>query len=110
MFYMEAAADGALPTRMELSTEAALMEGLRIFDEVHRIELPPMNSHIALAHPLTAKLRDLSPEQLDVLQVALEQTQLESVFNNCPMDDVQIAGALHVLVDGGYLKVTPPAE
>jgi hypothetical protein len=110
MFYMEPAADGALPSRVEMSTEAALMEGLRIFDEVHRIELPPMASHIQLTHPLTAKLRDLSPEQLDVLQVAMEQTQLESVFNNCPLDDVQIAGALHVLVGQGYLKVTPPAE
>src|ERR1700742_2187157 len=65
-FYMEPAEDGTLPTRVELSTEAALMEGLRIFDDVHRIDLPPMASRIALTRPLTAKLRDLSSEQLDV--------------------------------------------
>jgi pSer/pThr/pTyr-binding forkhead associated (FHA) protein len=107
-FYMEPAEDGTLPSHVQLSTEGALMEGLRILDEVHRIDLPPMGSRIALARPLTAKLRDLTPEQLDVLQVSLEQTQLEAVFNNCALDDIQIAGSLAVLIDNGYLKVTPP--
>jgi pSer/pThr/pTyr-binding forkhead associated (FHA) protein len=107
-FYMEPADDGTLPTKVELSAEAALMEGLRIFDEVHRIELPPMASRIALARPLTAKLRELTPEQLDVFQVSLEQTQLEAVFNNCALDDIQIAGSLAVLIDQGYLKISPP--
>ena len=107
-FYMEPAEDGTLPSHVQLSTEGALMEGLRILDEVHRIDLPPMASRIALARPLTAKLRDLTPEQLDVLQVSLEQTQLEAVFNNCALDDIQIAGSLAVLIDNGYLKVTPP--
>jgi hypothetical protein len=44
-----------------------------------------------------------------VLQVALHQTQLEAVFNNCTMDDIAIAGAISVLITNGYLKVTPPA-
>jgi pSer/pThr/pTyr-binding forkhead associated (FHA) protein len=107
-FYMEAAEEGTQPSRIELSAEGALMEGLRIFDEVHRIDLPPMASRIALARPLQAKLRDLTPEQLDVLQVCLEQTQLEAVFNNCPLDDIKIANCLAVLIDQGYLTITPP--
>jgi hypothetical protein len=108
-FYMEPAEEGELPSRVQMSTEGALMEGLRILDEVNRIQLPPMLSRIALARPLTPKLRDLTPEQLDVLQVALHQTQLEAIFNNCTLDDIQVASALHKLIEGGYLKVTPPA-
>jgi pSer/pThr/pTyr-binding forkhead associated (FHA) protein len=107
-FYMEPAEEGALPSRVQLSTEGALMEGLRIFDEVNRIQLPPMLSRMTVARPLTAKLRDLTPEQLDVFQVALYQTQLEAVFNNSALDDIQVANALSVLIDGGYIKVTPP--
>lgn len=107
-FYMEPAEEGELPSRVQMSTEGALMEGLRILDEVNRIQLPPMLSRIALARPLTPKLRDLTPEQLDVLQVALHQTQLEAIFNNCTLDDIQVASAVHALIDGGYLKVTPP--
>jgi pSer/pThr/pTyr-binding forkhead associated (FHA) protein len=107
-FYMEPAEEGELPSRVQLSTEGALMEGLRIFDEVNRIQLPPMLSRIVVARPLTAKLRDLTPEQLDVFQVALHQTQIEAVFNNCSLDDIQVASALSTLIDGGYIKVTPP--
>jgi pSer/pThr/pTyr-binding forkhead associated (FHA) protein len=109
-FYMEPAEDGTLPTRVELSTEAALMEGLRIFDEVHRIELPPMASRVSIPRPLTLKLRDLNPEQLDVFQVAMEQSQLEAVFNNCSLDDIQIAGALAALIENGYVKISPPPD
>jgi hypothetical protein len=105
---MEPAEDGTLPAHVQLSAEAALMEGLRTLDEVNRIDLPAMSSRIALARPLTAKLRDLSPEQLDVLQVSLEQTQLEAIFNNCALGDIQIAGCLAALIENGYLKVTPP--
>lgn len=109
-FYMEPAEDGTLPSHVQMSAEGALMEGLRIFDEIHRIELPPMASRIALSRPLTAKLRDLTPEQLDVLQVSFEQTQLEAVFNNCSLDDITIANSLAHLIQGNYLKVTPPPE
>jgi pSer/pThr/pTyr-binding forkhead associated (FHA) protein len=108
-FYMEPAEEGELPNRVQMSTEGALMEGLRILDEVNRIQLPPMLSRIALARPLTPKLRDLTPEQLDVLQVALHQTQLEAIFNNSTLDDIQVANALAVLIENGYLKVTPPS-
>lgn len=106
-FYMEPAEDGTLPQRVELSCEGALMEGLRTLDEVNRVELPPMDSRISLARPLTAKLRDLTPEQLDVFQGALEQTHIEAVFNNCPVDDIEIAKSLAVLIEKGYYKVTP---
>ena len=108
-FYMEPAEEGELPSRVQMSAEGALMEGMRIFDEVNRIQLPPMLSRIALARPLAPKLRDLTPEQLDVLQVALHQTQLEAVFNNSTLDDITVAGALQVLITNGYLKITPPS-
>lgn len=106
-FYMEPAEDGTLPQRVQLSCEGALMEGLRILDEVNRIELPPMDARISLARPLTAKLRDLTPEQLDVFQSAIDQTHVEAVFNNCPSDDIQIAKALAEMIAKGYYKITP---
>jgi hypothetical protein len=106
-FYMEPAEDGTLPQRVQLSCEGALMEGLRTLDEVNRVELPPMDSRISLARPLTAKLRDLTPEQLDVFQGAIEQTHVEAVFNNCPVDDIEIAKSLAVLIEKGYYKITP---
>jgi hypothetical protein len=107
-FYMEPLERIEIPVRVELSTEAALMEGMRILDEVNRFELPAMRSSVRLASPLRGQLRELSAEQLDVLQAAMGQTQLEAVFNNCPLDDVEIADGLSVLIKRGFLETAPP--
>jgi pSer/pThr/pTyr-binding forkhead associated (FHA) protein len=109
-FYMEPAEEGEVPSRVELSVEAVLMEGMRIVDEVNRLELPPMRSTVSLANPIKGRLRDLSPEQLDVLQVAMGQSQLEAIFNNTPSGDIAVASALKVLIDGAFLEVTPPHD
>lgn len=109
-FYMEPLEQIDIPVRIDLSIEAALMEGMRILDEVNRHELPPMRSGVRVASPLRAKLSELSAEQLDVFQVALGQTQLEAVFNNCPLEDTDIASALAVLLRRGMLETTPPPE
>jgi len=107
-FYMEPAEEGALPTRCELSPEAAVTESARTFEEVRRIVMVPVDSHVAVPRPLTAKLRDLSPDQLDVFQVALDQPQIEAVFNNSPLDDIQIAGTVALLIEQNYLAIVPP--
>lgn len=105
-FYMEPMEDLDLPVRIEMSTEAALMEGMRIVDEVSRAELPPMRATVSVATPLNARLRDLQPEQLDVFQVVLRSQSLESIFNNCALDDIELAEAIKGLIKAGYLEVT----
>ena len=109
-FYMEAMDTIDLPVRIELSTEAALMEGMRVLDEVSRFDLPPMLSGIRVPPRLQSKLSALTPEQLEVLQVAMAQKQLEAVFNNCSLDDIETARALTVLFQRNYLEATPPPE
>ena len=103
---MEPMEDLDLPVRIEMSTEAALMEGMRIVDEVSRAELPPMRATVSVATPLNARLRDLQPEQLDVFQVVLRSQSLESIFNNCALDDIELAEAIKGLIKAGYLEVT----
>jgi hypothetical protein len=107
-FYMEPTEVIDVPVRIELSTEAALMEGMRILDEVNRFELPPMNSSLRIPSPLKVKLRDLEPVQLDVFQAAIGVLHLESLFNNCPLPDIEIARAAVVLLERGYIEATTP--
>ena len=109
-FYMEPLEKLDLPVRIELSTEAALMEGMRILDEVNRQGLPPMRSTLRVPKPMRSALRELTAEQLDVFQVAMEQTQIEAVLNNSALEDVAIARALVVLIQRSYLETTPPAD
>lgn len=106
-FYMEPQDRVDPPQRVDLPTEAALMEGMRIIDEVNRCGLPSLRSTHRIAVPLRAKLRELSEEQLDVFQVAMQQPQLDSVLNNCALDDIAIARSLAHLIEHGYLDVLP---
>ena len=107
-FYMEPAGDNVLPNDMAMSVEGALMESMRILDEIARTGIPPMLSRISVPVPLPGPLRDLNPEELDVLQVAMGQVQLEAVFNNCSVDDIAIANAILSLIERKYLAVIPP--
>src|SRR5688572_20713094 len=70
-FDMEPAEERQFPSRLEMSTEGILMEGFRQIDELRRIanELPAHHAVLALAKPVVPPLRDLKPEQLDVLQL-----------------------------------------
>jgi pSer/pThr/pTyr-binding forkhead associated (FHA) protein len=107
-FYLEPSEQVEVDNRVDLSVEATLMEGMRIVDEVHRAELPSMHSTISVPSPLDAKLSKLTPDQLDVFQVAMHQKQLEAVFNNCGIDDIKIAAALEVLLKGSYILAKQP--
>ena len=105
-FYLEHADESALPHDVEFSAEGVLMEGMRILDEVSRQELPEMLSKISVPRPLVPRLSDLTADQLDVFQVAMHQTQLEAVFNNCALDDIKIAASLKPLIDQKYIVVS----
>jgi hypothetical protein len=52
------------------------------------------------------KLRDLTPEELDVFQYTLNHPLTEEVFNNCPLDDLLVAQTLVGLVQKGYLTAS----
>ena len=42
--------------------------------------------------------------------VAIAQTQLEAVFNNCGLPDLDIAASLSVLFKRGYLEALAPHD
>jgi pSer/pThr/pTyr-binding forkhead associated (FHA) protein len=104
-FYMEPATEHTFDNKIDLSTEGALLESFRILDEIERLGplLPPMKANVSLITPLRPKLNQLSAEELDVLQYAINHSLVEAVFNNCPFDDITIAKHLTTLVQKEYL-------
>jgi len=100
--------DRAMLEELEDSTEGLLMEGMRQLDELRVIEakLPPVHSTLAIPHPLEPRLRDLSPEELDVFQVALGAETVRAVFDECSLTDLAIAERMKSLLDKGYLIAT----
>ena len=71
---------------LDASTEALLMDALRQLDEFKRIQtqLPAHDRAAARWRmPLTAPLRELTPEQLDVLQLVHNYGTLGGVLDHC---------------------------
>jgi hypothetical protein len=90
------------------STEALLMEGVRQLDEANRIagDLPPIQSRLAVPTPLAGKLRDLSPQELDVFQLVLDHGSLQAVLDNYPGSDLEAYTHLSALLGREFVVVT----
>jgi hypothetical protein len=106
LFELQAPSDEEFMIELDEPTEALLMEALRQLDEFRRIEadLPARESPIALESPIAAALRDLSPEQLDVLQLVHNFSTVEEVFDGSDFTDLETAQHLLHLIQKGYAR------
>jgi hypothetical protein len=106
-FELKAASDVPFPEDMKQSTESLLLEALRQYDEIKRIAagLPKPTDAVIIAKPMKGKLRDLSPEQLDVLQHFVEAANYEAALDSWPGDDYDIIMQLHPLLKDGFLQI-----
>ncbi len=106
-FELEPPDDKEVLDELHDSTESLLMEGMRQLDEVKRIEsdLPPRNALLSLATPLMTPLRDLSPAELDVLQLAVNNGRVATVLDRSAGTDLDTFEALRKLIAREYLVV-----
>ena len=106
-FDMEPPEERDFPEPIQMSTEGILMEAMRQIDEVRRLgeDMPPMHATISIAMPMIPPLRDLSPEELDVLQLAYNYGHTETILNKSLASDVDTSQILVKLLKSGYLRV-----
>lgn len=104
-FDLESSDSDPPPSNLNLSVQEILMESLRQLDELNAMveRLPSRSSGIAIPNPLLAPLRDLSPDELDVFQVAMHSPRLGTVLDRSPKSDLETAQILQQLLDKGYL-------
>jgi pSer/pThr/pTyr-binding forkhead associated (FHA) protein len=104
-FELEPPDESAVLEEMTDSTEGMLMESMRQLDEYRMLveKLPELTSPIGVARPLKAKLRELSPEELDVFQAAMEVKTVGALFDQSALNDLEIAQKLGPLFEKGYL-------
>jgi len=91
---------------LDRSTEALLMDALRLLDEYKRIEaqLPPAESPLSVRRPLVPRIRDLTPEQQDLLQLVHNHGTLRAVMDHSEADDATIAEAVLELMRKDYVR------
>lgn len=107
-FELEPPDDRTVLEEIQDSTEALLMEGMRQMDELKVIgeKLPAPSAVIALPRPLEPRLRDLKPDELDMIQLALAGGTLQSLFDRSKLPDLETAEAIKTLIDKGYLQAS----
>lgn len=90
---------------LDASPQEVLMEGFRQQDELGAMKhkLPPFEARLVLPVPLEAPLRELSPAELDLLQLALNSPSLEVVMDHAPSTDLETATRIEALLKRGYL-------
>ena len=95
----------AFPTEIQSSIEGLLMEGMRQLDEMTRLgdALPSLQSTVSVASPMDKPLRDATPEELDVIQLALDHATLVDMMNHSGKPDPEVAEAVVALLEKGYL-------
>ncbi|RYF02527.1 MAG: DUF4388 domain-containing protein, partial [Deltaproteobacteria bacterium] len=88
------------------ATETTLMEATRRNDEAARTraKLAGGQGGFAMPLPLGAPLRQLSPDQLDLWQQALEAPGLQQILDHTNDSDEVVLLALLRLVAAGYLR------
>jgi FixJ family two-component response regulator len=59
---------------------------------------------LALLKPVTPPLRDLSPQQLDVLQLVINYGTVETILNRSLASDLDTSEVLIKLMKAGYVR------
>ncbi len=105
LFELEPPDDRAVLEEIQDSTEALLMEGMRQMDEFQAMasKLPPLTARLSVPRPLVAKLRELKPEELDIMQTALGGGTVQDLIDGSRATDLNTANALVSLIERGYL-------
>jgi hypothetical protein len=106
LFDLDPPEEREFPNEMNSSVQEILMDGMRQLDEFNRIreELPDLAARVSINAPLIPPLRDLKPEELDVLQLAHNYGVFETVLNKSLATDLETAEIVLKLLKTSYLR------
>jgi hypothetical protein len=88
------------------SADSLLLEGVQEADEFNGLsaEVPPLTARLQTAKPEgDVRLRSLSPDELDVLELALDRPTIQEVMDRHPSSDLEAARHLARLLKAGFL-------
>jgi hypothetical protein len=105
-FELEPADESPVPGEIELQVHELLMEGLRQMDELNhaRASLPDVTTAFTIPRPLLPPLRDLTPLELDIFQIAFNDPIFSNILDRSPASDLDTSRAVQKLLSGGYLR------
>lgn len=104
-FLLDTTASHEFDNPINEAVESMLMEAMRIIDETHALgeNVPSFDAVFKIEFPLVPKLRDLSPDELDIFQLFLTEPSMESVLNHSTLDDIETTKIVMALLDKKYI-------
>jgi Domain of unknown function (DUF4388)/FHA domain len=92
------------PNEIAEGTEQLVMEAMHQADELARGNLPAATAAIGIAMPLTARLRDLGPDDLDLIQLVHNYGVVQAVLDRASGSDLEVSVRLAALLKAGYIR------
>ena len=94
----------AMPSEIAEGTEQLVMEAMQHSDELTRGNLPLPTAAIGIAMPLVPKLRDLPPDEVDLVQLVHNYGVVQAVLDRASGSDLEVSRKLSALIQRGYLR------
>jgi pSer/pThr/pTyr-binding forkhead associated (FHA) protein len=106
LFDLDPPDEREFPNEINVSVQEVLMEGLRQMDEFNNLrdQLPDLHAKLVIPMPLEPALRELKPEEMDLLQLAHNYGHLETMMNKSQASDLDTAQIVLKLIKGKYLR------
>jgi hypothetical protein len=106
LFDLDPPDEREFPNEVNMSVQEILMEGIRQLDEFNNLkeQLPDLNARLVIGSPLNPPLRELKPEELDVLQLAHNYGNFETILNKSLATDLETVEIVLKLLKGNYLR------
>ena len=93
-----------MPQEIQEGTEQLVMEAMHQADELSRGNLPAPTAAIGIAMPLTPKLRELQPDELDLIQLVHNYGVVQAVLDRASGSDLEVSQKLQGLIQRGFLR------
>lgn len=94
-----------MPNEIADTTEQLIIEAMQQADELARGGFPASTAAIAMAMPLSPKLRELSADELDLLQLVHNYGVVQAVLDRASGSDLEVARRIASLIERGYLRL-----
>jgi pSer/pThr/pTyr-binding forkhead associated (FHA) protein len=105
-YELKPATDEEFMLELEMPTDELVADAVREMNELKglRSDLPELEDMLKVAKPLKPPLSKLQPDELDVLQIALNDGFFQSVLDKSPFNDLKTAQIVKGLLDREYLR------
>ena len=94
-----------MPDEITEVTEHLIVDAMQQADELARGAFPAGTAALGITMPLSARLRDLSPDELDLLQLVHNYGVVQAVLDRASGSDLEVSRKIVALIQRGYLRL-----